>query len=161
MNNSSEFVTLTENENYEINCEGDIRNKKTKRRIQSKRLQRDGYYHVVLGQYKHQKSYMTHRLVAEHFVPNPQGCKYSTFRDGCKTHISADNLVWTNSVQKTAVSRKQIPVICKTDGRVFKTISSACREYGVCDMTIKYSIRTGNAVSGRLVFAYYDAEQED
>jgi hypothetical protein len=39
----------------------------------------------------------THRLVAQHFIPNPEGCTNVTFKDDDVTNVCADNLMWTNA----------------------------------------------------------------
>lgn len=151
-----EFVTIKQDPRYEINTSGDVRNKKTGRMIKSKRLQRDGYYHVLLGGYKQQKSYMTHRLVAEHFLPNPENMKYAVFKDHDKTNIDLSNLVWSNNPQYEGICKAQRRIKCITDGKTYKSISAVCRTYGICDLTVKHSCNTGAVVSGGLQFEFVD-----
>jgi len=152
----NQFVTIAQDPRYEISRDAVIRNKKTGRIIKSRRLQRDGYYHVLLGGYKEQKSFLTHRLVAEAFVPNPDNLKYVSFRDRVKTNIDLSNLIWTNNPQYEGICKKQRNILCVTDGKKFKSISAACREYGVCDLTIKHSCDTGATVSNGLRFEYFE-----
>lgn len=154
----TKFVPIKQNLNYEINVFGEIRNIKTGRMIKSKRIQHDGYYHVLLGGYKQQKGYMTHKLLAEAFIPNPNNYKYVRFKDHCKTNIDLDNLEWTNNPHYKGECKKQRHVRCLTDGKVYKSISAACRAYGVCDLTIKRSCRDGVSVSNGLKFEFEDTE---
>ena len=39
----------------------------------------------------------THRLVAEQFIPNPNGWRFVTHLDGDKSNNSVDNLLWISS----------------------------------------------------------------
>lgn len=151
---NKQFVTIQQDPRYEISRDATVRNTKTERIIKSKRLQRDGYYHVTLGGYKQQKSYMTHRLMAEAFVPNPDNLKFVSFRDHDKTNIDPDNLVWTNNPHYEGECKIQRRVRCLTDGKLYKTISAVCRAYGICDLTVKHSCDTGATVSGGLIFEF-------
>lgn len=156
---NKQFVTIQQDPRYEISRDATVRNTKTGRIIKSKRLQRDGYYHVTLGGYKQQKSYMTHRLIAEAFVPNPDNLKFVSFRDHDKTNIDPDNLVWTNNPHYEGECKIQRRVRCLTDAKLYKTISAVCRAYGICDLTVKHSCDTGATVSGGLVFEFIQDEE--
>ena len=55
-----------------------------------------GYWHIPLmkdGQRKHK---FIHRLVAEAFIPNPQGLSDVNHRDECKDNNYVDNLEWVS-----------------------------------------------------------------
>ncbi len=55
-----------------------------------------GYYSVVL--YRPKKSYLVHRLVALHFIPNPENKPQVNHKDGDKSNNHYINLEWvTNS----------------------------------------------------------------
>lgn len=53
-----------------------------------------GYLKVGLTIKGKRKFYYVSRLVAEEFIPNPNGYKYVGFKDGNKENCSADNLYW-------------------------------------------------------------------
>lgn len=55
---------------------------------------RGGYFHIQLK--KHSKSYnfTVHRLVAEHFIPNPEGLPFINHKDENKFNNRVDNLEW-------------------------------------------------------------------
>ena len=55
---------------------------------------RTGYLCVVLWNEKKYKVKLVHRLVAENFIPNPQGFKTVNHKDECKTNNAVSNLEW-------------------------------------------------------------------
>lgn len=54
----------------------------------------NGYLSVVLYKDKHLKNYSIHRLVAETFIPNPDGKPEVNHIDEDKTNNCVDNLEW-------------------------------------------------------------------
>lgn len=80
------------NYNYEINQEGLIRNIKTgKFRKGFKR--KDGYVGVQLYLGK-VVNFQLHRLIAEVFIPNPEGKQYINHKNSNRSDNSLDNLEW-------------------------------------------------------------------
>ncbi len=53
-----------------------------------------GFHTVQLSDGKRKKVYYLHRLVAEYFVPNPEGYRYVIHKDGNKDNNGAENLIW-------------------------------------------------------------------
>ena len=53
-----------------------------------------GYIQVGLRKDGHTKQTLVHRLVAEAFIPNPQGLDTVNHKDEDKTNNSASNLEW-------------------------------------------------------------------
>lgn len=117
------------------------------------------YLRVVLqGIGKARKSISVHRLVAEHFLPNPDGLPEVNHKDGNRQNNEAENLEW---VTKSANIRHSISTIhpgqlepmirynksirpkpilqIALDGTVINRFSSgaeACRITGVCKRNI-------------------------
>jgi len=54
----------------------------------------NGYLNVALSINSIRKSIMVHRLVAIHFIPNPNNHSDVNHKDECKTNNHADNLEW-------------------------------------------------------------------
>lgn len=58
------------------------------------RLSTNGYLKVVLCVNGRQCEKLVHRLVAEAFLPNPEGLPEINHKDECKTNNIVDNLEW-------------------------------------------------------------------
>lgn len=54
---------------------------------------KNDYFRVVLISKERRKSISIHRLVAETFIPNPNGLRYVHHKDGNKQNNAASNLV--------------------------------------------------------------------
>ena len=147
--------------NYEVSTYGNVRSKD--RIVKRKNVDAHikgfnlkprlikGYYRVTLyaGDRKHKKQYLIHRLVAEHFLDNPNNYPFINHKDenGLNNHV--DNLEFCtakyNSNYGTAIERrvahqdwqsiadKQSIAICQysKDGQLikeYKSLSQAERE---------------------------------
>lgn len=61
-----------------------------------------GYLKVGLWKNGKQKYFLTHRLVAEAFIPNPYNLPCINHKDECKTNNNVNNLEWCNSKYNNA-----------------------------------------------------------
>ncbi len=57
---------------------------------------KDNYYRIALTKNKVTKTMLLHRLIAIHFVPNPENLKYVNHKNGIKTDNRIENLEWCN-----------------------------------------------------------------
>jgi NUMOD4 motif len=57
-------------------------------------LDKDGYRILLLYKNGKRKTFKAHRLVAEHFVPNPNNLPQVNHQNAVKTDNSANNLEW-------------------------------------------------------------------
>ena len=85
------FKTFTIDD-YEITREGEVINLKWGRKVKPQPNGK-GYLRVVIGK----KRYFVHRLVAERYVPNPDGKDQINHKDGNKLNNNADNLEWVTN----------------------------------------------------------------
>lgn len=70
--------------------------------------ERNEYHSVQLSINGKRKTFMTHRLVAEYFVPNPNPKLYTIvgLKDGNPQNRNASNLQWEMAVRQTKIARK-------------------------------------------------------
>lgn len=79
-------------DDYEITKDGDVINKHN-RHILKGQPNGKGYLRVSIGG----KLYFIHRLVAEKYIPNPEGKQQVNHIDGNKLNNSVDNLEWVTN----------------------------------------------------------------
>ena len=68
-----------------------------KHKLMSPVEDKDGYFRVCLYKDEKRKSFHIHRLVAEHFLPNPDNLPQVNHRDENKQNNSVDNLEWCSN----------------------------------------------------------------
>lgn len=79
---------------YEINALGIIKAVKKEHKLIETSIQHTGYYHVMLRKDRILKAFRFHRLVAKHFIPNPENKPEVNHIDGDKSNNKASNLEW-------------------------------------------------------------------
>ena len=84
--------------NYLIYEDGRVQNKKTKRYLKP-RLQNYGYYRCSLCKNGKPKSFLIHRLVANHYIPNPDNKPQTDHIDGNKINNNIINLRWVSHIE--------------------------------------------------------------
>lgn len=92
--------------NYTISDEGEVYNKKTKRKLKGT-YKRNEYHTVQLTVNNKIKSYMVHRLVADAFIPNINNFPVVHHIDGDKHNNKVNNLQWT-TIQENSLYRNDI-----------------------------------------------------
>ena len=94
--NKTEWRQVIEHPNYEVNELGQIRHKKRKQ-ILSPRSNNGGYQYVNFKVDGKNTNFAVHRIVANAFIPNPNGYTEINHKDYDKTNNCVENLEWVNS----------------------------------------------------------------
>lgn len=81
---------------YEISDKGDVYSLITGK-ILKHSIKRTGYHQVTLSKAGRLTYKGVHNLVAESFIPNPEGKKQINHKDGNKSNNSVGNLEWCTS----------------------------------------------------------------
>ena len=84
-------------EKYEVSSEGQIRSLHWKEPKIMKQTFRSEYLGISLRNNGKQKTFSTHRLVAETFIPNPECLPIVNHKNGIKTDNRLENLEWNIS----------------------------------------------------------------
>lgn len=123
---------------YSVSDNGEVR-KDTTNRLMKLQIQQ-GYSHVTIQINRKPKRFRVHRLVAEAFIPNPDGKPYVNHIDGNRQNNSVTNLEWVTPAENTrhAVdtglmlpTRERAVVQFSLDGEKiaeYVSISAAARE---------------------------------
>lgn len=110
----------------------------TKERILKPAENKNGYLHLSLDG----KDYRVHRIIAQTFLDNPAQHRDVNHKNGIKTDNMVDNLEWTTHSQNelhkvytlktpSKLIRPMRQVLCIETGKVYQSISLACRELGI------------------------------
>ena len=86
-----EFIKINEYDNYSINIEGVVRNDNTNR-ILKQLVNSRGYYYISLCKNSVAKNFTIHRLIAIHFIPNPENKLYIDHINNDRTNNNILNL---------------------------------------------------------------------
>lgn len=137
--NKTEWRQVKEHPNYEVNQFGEIRHKKRKQ-ILKPRSNNGGYQYVNFKVDGKNTNFAVHRIVANAFIPNPNGYTEINHKDYDKTNNCVDNLEWVTSKQnkqhaylkeENHISRGKAVEQYDLDGnyiKTYQTISHAAKE---------------------------------
>lgn len=81
--------------NYRINEEGKVLLENNK--IKATSINNKGYERITLSESGKKKSFSIHRLVALHFISNPNNLPYVNHKDGNKLNNHVNNLEWCSN----------------------------------------------------------------
>lgn len=133
---------------YSISDKGEVRNDRTFKLIVGD-INTGGYYRVCLydKQNSRKQRFFRHRLVAEHFIDNPNDYDQVNHMGGDKSNNCVDNLEWVTArdndlhCAKVLKTRPYKPYkVIYEDGRefIYETKSELANILGVTTATIKH-----------------------
>lgn len=90
-----------------------------------------------------------HRLVAETFLPNPDGCPWVRHKDNDIRNNNVDNLEWSSpSIHLPDDPQNGIKVKSMKDNKVFSSIRDAANWYGIDYDKLYYAIKRNKSIDG-------------
>lgn len=92
-------------DNYEIYDNGDVLNVSTQK-ILTGSIGENGYKYYRLSKEGQKKMFYAHRLVAEHFLENPENLPVVNHKDGDKLNNNVNNLEWVSYSDNVMHARK-------------------------------------------------------
>lgn len=112
------YKEISDYPNYIVYDNGRVQNQKSGRFLQPQFFG-NGYLRVGLSKDGEQKMFLVHRLVAEAFLPNPEGLPVVNHKDGNPSNNNVSNLEWctqeyntnyqTDTTQRGPKPRRDIP----------------------------------------------------
>jgi hypothetical protein len=97
MVDNEEWLHVNGYENYEVSNKGNVKNKKTGRKLRP--ANRGGYLIVGLCKNSKVKGFPVHRLVASAFIPNPENKPQVNHKDKNRSNNNLENLEWTTALE--------------------------------------------------------------
>ena len=149
------------NGEYLVNEYGDVRSLKNHGdRILKKRISRDGYVWYILQINGKGKTMRANRLVANAFIPNPDGKPTVNHKDGNKKNNYVSNLEWATREEQMAhaykhhlkrpmrgVLQKKHSLTEEEVREIRRVYKSHSKEYGMIALAKKYSVSISTIIN--------------
>ena len=105
-----------------------------KSRILKQQVNKKGYYRVKITVARKPKSFIVHRLVAQHFIDNHKGLKEVNHKDEIKTNNHVLNLEWCDTAYNVDYSQAHEGYFRDPNGDVvfIRNFAKFSRENGLC-----------------------------
>lgn len=158
------WKTIEDSPGYEVSNLTRVRNKKTGR-IMKQKISTCGYLQVHLTENGKDKHRSVHRLVAQAFIPNPNGYKEVNHRNEIKTDCRIENLEWcdrkynVNYGTRNERAARPIPVYCVELDRIFPSETIAGIELNISSCHISCCCKGKRKTCGGYHWRYADREK--
>jgi hypothetical protein len=111
------WKTIEDYSDYQISNFGRLQNKKTNVYLKP-HLDIQGYENITIKNNNKNKHFKMHRLIAKHFIPNPENKKTIHHKNNIKFDNRIENLEWaTMSEQNLAINKTKNVLLNKADRR--------------------------------------------
>lgn len=135
---------------YIISNTGKVKSLKYNRLL--KPVLQHGYLYIHLCKNAKDTAYLLHRLVAQHFIDNPDNLPEVNHKDEDKVNNDASNLEWCdakyNSNYGTRNKRKSKPIQCIETGEIYWGAREMERQLGIKHNNIAKAIRNDTLAGG-------------
>ena len=125
-------MDLIDYPNYTIDRDGTIKNKTTGKILTHTINKHIGYRYVSLWKNNKGRTFTLHRLLAIHYIPNPENKIYVDHIDRNKLNNDLSNLRWVNGTENNlnspAQERKNHNIYWREDSKLYKVV---IQRYGV------------------------------
>lgn len=157
---------------YSVSDAGQVRNDITGRVLKTQ-ADKFGYLRLGLSNDQGRSKKYLHRLVAEAFVPNPDGKPEVNHKDGNKKNCAASNFEWVTphenlihmyrvlGIKRKPLSKEEVErlsmfaskarmksVRCIETGRVYESLKSAAVDTGITGASITHAMRRAGTAGG-------------
>ena len=155
---------------YAITENGEVWSYKSKKFLKPK-VRGNGYLEVTLCKEGVKKSCLIHRLVAEAYIPNPNGLPQVSHLDETRAHNWVNNLVWAEAKENcnmpehlkrkskahlnNVASRK---VICVETNVIYPSMGEAGRTFGCSAQNIRRACIDSSKTACGHHWRYYDEQ---
>lgn len=145
--------------NYSVSNTGNVRNDETGKILKPIDVG-NGYFRVCLYKDKTGKQMSLHRVVAEAFVPNPEGKPEVNHIDGRPGNNAAENLEWCtrseNHIHRCHTLNHMTPiwaglckpVLCVETGKVYGSLEEAAKDVGSHRSNVSRAIQLNIRAAG-------------
>lgn len=147
---------------YEVSNMGRVRRTENGRILRPRKTTSSGSLGVLMSVYGEKIPKSLNVLIAETFVPNPQGKRYVKFLDGDRTNYKAENLAWCD---RGELGTRRMAVDMLSAGgtyiRTFKSTEEASKIKKISASAIRRALKNYWNTAGGFRWRYHKERADD